>query len=96
MMAHHGPSRDAQVKVERIENPMLWKQYWHRKREIADVYKTHHGRSACRPLNPAATPLGPSSVLDPDRSVDHPQICTDLHEAERWACGWGAGCWTTR
>ena len=68
MMAHHGPSRDAQVKVERIENPMLWKQYWHRKREIADVYKTHHGRSACRPLNPAATPLGPSSVLDPDRS----------------------------
>merc|ERR1712032_832732 len=42
--------RASVIKVERIENMALWKQYVHRKREIVDFHRAHGIKSA--PIQP--------------------------------------------
>lgn len=56
------------LKVERIENMALWKQYWHRKREMVDAHSAH--RVSVRALNPTPLPLGSNQCLDPDKLLD--------------------------
>ena len=55
------------VKVERIENMALWKQYWHRKREMLDVHSAHSIRA--KRLQPVPPRLGSARCLDPDQLV---------------------------
>jgi hypothetical protein len=56
------------VKVERIENMALWKQYWHRKREMLDAHSAHSIRA--KQLQPIPPRLGSDRCLDPDKLVD--------------------------
>ena len=56
------------VKVQRIENMALWKQYCHRKREMLDVHSVHGIRS--KQLRPLPLRLGSDRCLDPDKLVD--------------------------
>jgi hypothetical protein len=62
-----GKTAGAQVvKVERIENHPLWRQYWHRKRELVDSH--HQNNVKVRPLQPPVRPLlaDPDGLLDPN------------------------------
>jgi hypothetical protein len=60
-----GKTAGAQVvKVERIENHPLWRQYWHRKRELVDTH--HQNNVKVRPLQPPVRPL----LADPDGLLD--------------------------
>lgn len=54
------------LKVERIENMALWKQYWHRKSEMLDAHSAHGvvGKSVTPPK------LGSDRYLDPDKLID--------------------------
>eukprot|EP01043_Picozoa_sp_COSAG02_P039534 COSAG02_NODE_3129_length_7312_cov_338.294191_9_plen_253_part_00 len=56
------------VKVERIENMALWKQYWHRKHEMSDVHSAHGIRP--KRLQPIPPRLGSYRCLDPEKLVD--------------------------
>ena len=48
-----GKTKRAKVlSVHRIENRMLWKQYWHRRNELIDEHHAYNVR--VQPLNPAA------------------------------------------
>ena len=33
------------VRIERVENMRLWKQYWHRKRELVETHKVRQSGS---------------------------------------------------
>lgn len=52
------------VKVERIENMALWKQYVHRKREIVDFHRAHGIKAA--PIKPDV----PALLSDVDGTID--------------------------
>jgi hypothetical protein len=59
------------LRIERVENMRLWKQYWHRKRELTDTHKANRVRvQLIPPTGPAAKSMGPGSALDVDGLLD--------------------------
>ena len=56
------------LKVERIENIALWKQYCHRKREMLDMHHAHN--VVAKPIMPAPPKLGSDRCLDPDKLMN--------------------------
>ena len=53
------------LKLERVENMALWKQYWHRKREMVDIMRAHNIRSSG--LSPAPPYLANPRLTNPDQ-----------------------------